>query len=299
MNGAIRIATIFSLVVSAAATPASAQKCVATRGGACSEESSRTSAELVALGANALIGGLTAGVRQWRAEGSFIDAFWRGAVGGTGTYAGKRIVVSDFAGAGILGRGVAAAGASVTRNAAEGKPMFDRLTLPVSFVRFDWRLADGDVRASLDVPGLAAVAGIYMSDVGASLDVTRSLGTGAPVFMARNWTSERGWIGRQILGAVLLRGDAVAGLDHERLLRDALYHERIHVVQYDQISILWNEPLETRVLQKLNSPEWLISRTDLSLIAIGLSGAKFLLPGSLHIWEEEAHFMARTGGPLR
>lgn len=301
MNGRVTAAVIAALVVSVLTTPLAAQTCDGSAGvvrpAGCPslDESFRTSGELVTLGANALIGGLTAGVRQWRADASFLDAFWRGAIGGAGTYAGKRIVASDFTASGVLGRGVAAAGASVARNASEGRPMFDRLTIPVSFVRLHWRPATGNMQASLDLPGIAAIAGIYMSDLGASLDIARSLDTGAPVFLARDWTPERGWAGRQVLGAVLLRGDRPRNADHDRILRHALHHERVHVLQYDQIFILWNEPLETRVLQKLDAPDWLISRFDLSLIAFGLSGAKFALPGALHVWEDEAHFVARTG----
>ncbi|HEX2168151.1 MAG TPA: hypothetical protein VHG09_13035 [Longimicrobiales bacterium] len=289
-------AAILMLLSGACASPLQAQDC--NDGGltriSCLPEASRTSGELLTLGANVAIGGLTAGVRQWRADGSFLDGFWRGAVGGVGTYAGKRIVGADFDGAGILGRSVAAAGASVTRNAADGKPMFDRLTIPIGFVRLDWRPHNGDVHAAFDVAALTTIAGIYMSGLGASLDLRRTLDTGAPVFMARDWEPGLGWAGRQIFGAVLLRGDPPVDPDHAMLLRQALHHERVHVLQYDQSFILWNEPFETRLLRRLGSPDWLASRFDLSLVAVGISGMKFMLPPSLHVWEDEAHFIGRT-----
>lgn len=299
------VAVFTALLLGAGAAPIVAQTCVDLPGGSAQrpcmvvqQGESRATGELLALSVNAAIGGLTAGVRQWQADRSFLDGFWRGALGGVGTYAGKRIVVSDFDGAGLLGRTVAAAGASVTRNASDGRPMFDRLTLPVGFIRFDWRPARGDLHTSFDIPVMAAVAGIYMSDLGASLDIGRTLGTGAPVFMARNWTRERGWSARQIFGSVLLRGDAAVDQDHDRLLEHALYHERIHVLQYDQSSILWNEPFETALLTSLGSPGWLISRFDFSLVAVGVSAGKFLIPSDFHVWEDEAHFMGRTRGGI-
>lgn len=295
------VALLLALLIGASAEPASAQNCFRLQNGGqwtCGPEAeaSRFSGEILTLGVNAAIGGVTAGVRQWRADRSFLEGFWRGAIGGVGTYAGKRIVVSDFDGAGLLGRTVAAAGASVTRNASDGKPMLDRLTIPVAFVRFEWSPARGELHTSLDVAGMGAIAGIYMSGLGPSLDIGRTLDTGAPVFMARDWERWRGWAGRQIFGAVLLRGDEAVEPDHDVLLENALHHERIHVLQYDQSSILWNEPFETAVLKSFNSPDWVISRLDFSMVAVGLSATKFLLPRDVHVWEDEAHFLGRTGG---
>jgi hypothetical protein len=258
---------------------------------------SRTAGELLTLGANMAIGGLTAGIRQWRSDdGSFWNGLWRGALGGAGTYAGKRIVTSDMPGAGLLGRGVAATGASVTRNASEGDPLFDTLVLPVGFVRLHWRPAHGTVQSSFDIPGIAAIAGVYASGLGASLDVARSLDTGAPVFMARDWEHDDGWHGRHIFGAVLLRGDPGDRAGHDALLTRALHHERIHVLQYDQTFILWNEPVEKALLTSLGSPSWVVRSVDLSLYAAALAGVKRFLPRNYQVWEIEADFLARTAG---
>jgi hypothetical protein len=258
---------------------------------------SRTAGDLLTLGANMAIGGLTAGIRQWHSDdGSFWDGLWRGALGGAGTYAGKRIVTSDMPGAGLFGRGVAAAGASVTRNASEGNPLFDTLVLPVGFVRLHWRPAHGTVQSSFDIPGIAAIAGVYASGLGASLDVARSLDTGAPVFMARDWERDDGWHGRHAFGAVLLRGDPADRVDHGALVTLALHHERIHVLQYDQTFILWNEPVEKALLTSLGSPSWVVRSVDLSLYAAALAGVKRFLPRNYQVWEIEADFLARTSG---
>jgi hypothetical protein len=256
------------------------------------------SSELLALGVNVALGGFTAGVRQWRGDGSFLDGLWRGAIGGAGTYAGKRIVTSDFTGSGIVGRGVAAVGASMTRNASEAKPLFDRLILPVGFVRLHWRPVNGDFHASIDVAAVGAIAGIYMSDLGASLDVARTLESGAPVFMARDWQRDSGWSGRHIFGAVLLRGDEVLSYEHEQRLERALHHERVHVLQYDQAFILWNDQIEHALLGALGSPDWVMRRFDLSLTPVAVSGLKVVLPHGLQVWEDEAHMLAGTRGDL-
>lgn len=252
----------------------------------------------MALGANMALGGLTAGIRQWRSDhGSFWDGLWRGAVGGVGMYAGKRLATSETFGAGLLGRGVAAAGASMTRNASEGKPLFDTLILPVGFVRLHWRPAQHDLDTSIDVPNVASIAGIYMSGLGPSLDLLRTLDTGAPVFMARDWDRSVGWHGRHAFGAVLLRGDSPLArtAEHEALVARSLRHERMHVLQYDQAFILWNEPIEQVVHDRLGSPSWLRSM-DLSLYAVGLAGMKAFLPETWQVWELEADFLGRTAG---
>lgn len=287
------------LVLGLIPTHAAAQMCVAIKGPSVPcpvSPESRVTGDLLALGANVAVGGLTAGIRQWRSDdGSFWDGLWRGAIGGVGMYAGKRIVASETFGAGMLGRGVAAAGASMTRNASEGKPLFDTLILPVGFVRLHWQPARRELRSSFDVPNIAAIAGIYVSGLGPSLDIARTLDTGAPVFMARDWDRTVGWHGRHVFGAVLLRGDAPLGssAEHDALVTRSLHHERIHVLQYDQAFILWNEPVEKAVLARLGSPSWLQSM-DLSLYAVGVAGLKSFLPPNWQLWEIEADFLART-----
>jgi hypothetical protein len=300
MNGrrVIAVATVATLVFSARPPGLEAQFCVPP-GSSCAGEQpaeSRVSGELLAAGVNIAIGGLTAGVRQWRADGSFLDGLWRGALGGAGTYAGKTIVASDFMGAGLLGRSVAAAGASITRNASEGRPTFDRLILPFGFVRLHWRPSHGDVHASFDVPGIAAIAGIYLSDLGADLNLGRTLDSGAPVFMARDGDSGRTWSGRQVFGAVILRADAWGLLDDDPLLTLALRHERIHVLQHDQAYILWTEPIDHALLNRFGSPAWLVRHVDLSMSGTAASALKLALPRSFQVWEDEAHFMSGTGG---
>jgi hypothetical protein len=246
------------------------------------------------LAVNVALAGLTAGIRQWRSGGSFVDGLWRGGLGGAGTYAGKLIVTADAPGAGLAGRAVAAAGASVSRNAADGVPMFHRLVIPVGFVRMHWEPATGNFHTSIDVTGAGAVIGSYFAGVGASLDMRRTLSSGAPVFMAREWESDWGWHARHVAGTIVLRGDSPDDLRHDRFIARALAHEQIHVLQYDQAWILWSEPVERRALRALGASPLLVRSVDLSLHAGVLLGLNALIPYDARPWEREADILSGT-----
>src|SRR5690606_5020089 len=74
--------------------------------------------EFTVLGFNAVLGGLTAGIRQWRSGRSFSDGCSRGFRGGGVVYAWKRSAAERCPSAGLIGRGVAGAGGSIVRNAS-------------------------------------------------------------------------------------------------------------------------------------------------------------------------------------
>ncbi|HSJ05791.1 MAG TPA: hypothetical protein VK936_03745 [Longimicrobiales bacterium] len=246
------------------------------------------------LAVNVALAGLTAGVRQWRSGGSFLDGLWRGGLGGAGTYAGKLIVTADAPGAGFAGRAVAAAGASVSRNASDGLPSFHRLVIPAGFVRMHWEPAAGNFHTSIDVTGAGAVVGSYLAGMGASLDMRRTLSSGAPVFMAREWESNWGWHARHVAGTIVLRGDSPDDIRHDRFIARALAHEQVHVIQYDQAWILWSEPVERRALKALGASPLLVRSVDLSLHAGVLLGLNALIPYAARPWEREADILSGT-----
>lgn len=249
---------------------------------------------VTALGVNVAIGGLTAGIRQWRKDGSFLDGLWRGGLGGVGSYAGKLLAGSDIPGGGLAGRGIAGAGASVSRNAADGRPLFDRLVLPVGPLRLHWQPSAGTVHASFDAAGFAAITGSYISSIGASLDLKRSLSSGAPVFMAREWESDWGWQARHVAGTILLRGDESHNPEHDRFLTFALAHERVHMLQYDQAYILWSEPVERSALRALGAPPFVVRSLDLSLQSIAVLSLNAVIPYDARPWEKEADLLSGT-----
>ena len=68
------------------------------------EDTSPWLTEVGFVGINAVLGGVTAGVTSLIRGNSFSDAFTAGALGGTMSYAGKRVAASRFYGAGLIGR---------------------------------------------------------------------------------------------------------------------------------------------------------------------------------------------------
>ena len=218
-----------------------------TSTGECRLDAPSWGGEFAAFSANALIGGLTAGVRQAVKGESFGDAFVRGALGGAVTYGGKRLAVERFTGAGVLGRQVAAVGNSVARNAGDGIGMIDQLRLPLGplwFVVDTRRDAPRRVQPRIDVMTTAyTIYGIVEENL--ELDFGTSLETGTPVFRTNN---------RLIIDddSIEIGGSALAGTLYladirvwsEELRRETLAHELTHVLQSDQIFTLISDPLE-------------------------------------------------------
>jgi hypothetical protein len=228
------------------------------------------------VAANMAIGGLTAGVRQWWNGGSLRDGMWRGALGGAGSYAGKRIAAGEGFEAGLVGRVVAATGASVTRNASEGKPSFERLVLPFGPVRLRWRPAESEWVPSLDLVGLGTLAWAYLGGMGASLDLGLSVGSGAPVFRASEPIEARGI---KAAGTIVL----------ERSYSNrSLRHERVHLLQYDQAYILWSEPAERKLMAGLGIPDEVARHLDLSLHAGAVAALSRWIDYDDRPWEFEA-----------
>ncbi|HSL71144.1 MAG TPA: hypothetical protein VK864_12940, partial [Longimicrobiales bacterium] len=141
--------------------------------------------QVTALGANALFGGLTAGVLQELRGGSFKDGFTRGVLGGSVTYVGKRVAGRRFDGAGLAGREISAVGASIVRNASAGRPTFESLILPLGPVNFHLSPKTRDLFVSLDVIGAAFL--VYgLAEPELHFQVGESISAGAPVFHTDN-----------------------------------------------------------------------------------------------------------------
>lgn len=214
--------------------------------------------QFTVLSGNALVSGLTAGLIHWlRHDGDFADAFVRGAAGGAVVYAGKRITVERFDGAGFLGREVAAVGTSLVHNASAGRAALDRLLLPAGPVHviLDRRARGGyDVRARLDLIATGTLVWAATQDE-LEFDGHASLSAGAPVFRAPGLLFDPvgGDLDRStgvtIAGTILLSDIPRFGQSY----LDRVYaHERLHVLHTDYFSGAWGEPME----------EWLEERYD-------------------------------------
>ncbi len=209
--------------------------------------------EVTFLGANTLIGALTGGLVQALGGGSFSDGFTRGALGGAIIYAGKRLSVGRFAGAGWIGREVAAVGTSIVRNASTGVPNLHRLVLPLGPLRVHFQ-ANGDqvVNVKLDLLELVALAGA-VAEPALTLEVGRTFSAGAPVFLAEHRTIVHNGDrvnGLTQGGTILLSGRGVDDLE------STFAHERVHVIQLDFLSQAWFLPLE----------EWIFRNTPLAAL---------------------------------
>jgi hypothetical protein len=252
--------------------------------------------EFATMSANAVLGGVTAGLRRQWQGGDFSDAFVRGALGGALGYGGKRLAIERFDGAGFLGRQVAAVGSSFVRNAAEGVPLLDRLNLPAYLVRLEIRprAATGPrVQPRLDVATAIWTSYSIIED-DLHFEPGKSLSAGALVFETDGKIfGEQGdttnAIGRAEVGVVFLAGVPQFG---EAQLAEAFAHERVHTIQFDQAYEYWTDPLEaaaTRFLGAQRFGRYIDLNASTELIRLFGSGLEY----ADRPWELEARWLAR------
>jgi hypothetical protein len=262
----------------------------------CPIDPPRWTGELAVLGANAIVGGVTAGLAQRRVGGSFRDGFTRGFLGGTVVYGGKRVASERFPGAGLLGREVAAVGNSMVHNAAENRGTFDRLVLPVWIGRlYVDRDGAGGVRVTPRLDLMATfwtVHGVFEEEL--RFDAGRTLSAGTPVFMTDNRHIVVGGddAGGVTAAGVLYLSDVPAFGEFRgpRLFA----HERIHALQMDQIFLTWTRPLERALLATLPGGDRLSRYVDINLSTEFLFGLTLLFPEhGDRPWEIEAIYLAR------
>lgn len=196
--------------------------------------------DLTYFSVNALLGGLTAGLVS-RARGRpFLEPFSRGLLGGSISYAGKRLSGSLVPGAGLVGRQVAATGSSVVRNAAFGDAFLDTLFVPMGPGRLHVPLdSRGPPTFRVDLEEMVWLAYALTRDH-LSLDAGESLSSGTFVFIGdeRLRGEDDNALGRAAPGVISIRRTDDA--------RDArtLAHERVHIAQLDQLKLLFGLPVE-------------------------------------------------------
>jgi hypothetical protein len=241
------------------------------------------------FGINALLGGLTAGVRsQVRGDG-FGRAFVVGAAGGGVNYGGKLLSVEPAWGAGLTGRQVASVGSSMVRNASEGRGPFEEVLLPLGPARFLVPIREPSAtRLRFDVGGLVVFAW-YLAESDSRLDLSASLSAGGPVFRTERIRSHN-WYGNNTAGVILLRDNAPT----DRFTPEMVFaHERVHLLQYDFAMHAWSAPAERWLLRPLPGGRWLTDRADLGVVLLPVL---MLVNGHVDYddrpWEREAHFFS-------
>lgn len=243
--------------------------------------------ELTAGALNALLGGVTSAALRFVRGEPVWDAFWQGAIGGGLTYAGKRVAVERFYGAGLVGRQVASVGGSVTRNAAAGRGALDELVLPAGPVRL--YISDRGITPRLDLATLVT-AGAFMLTYDARLDPGASLSAGALIFRG-----DSPMPGLTSAGAMVVWSD-MPSTEGPRLMA----HERVHILQYDQMFLSWGEELERWTARQ--APAGLGGALDhfdfgVSVLGIG-TGLSLALTYRARPWETEAYFLAQRAYPV-
>ncbi len=299
---ALRAGAIVALlcVADAAAMPVAAQ-CLPTPlppevAPPCNQRYPRWTGEATSLGVNALLGGISAGVLRELRGGSFRDGFFRGAVGGSMIYVSKRVVAGEFDGAGLIGRELGAVGASVVRNAGEGRGMFEELVLPIGPSRLYVNTQRGAVRLVPDLTAIAwTISGIVEPEL--RLDWRESLSSGTPVFFADDRiiiiSADSNHVGGLTNSGVIMLANVPAfGPDVARI---NLKHERVHVVQEDQVFLTITDPFEDWVVGKLPyAGGFLVKHVDINLATSLFEVIGGWLPEFLdRPWETEAVFRAR------
>lgn len=265
------------------------------QGGTSSHAPARWPEEAGLLSANALLSGVAAGLVQSARGGSFADGFTRGAAGGVGVYAGKRIAAARWSGAGLLGRQVASVGSSVVWNAGAGRPSFEQVAMPVGPVRFYVRTSGPGprVRARVDAVALASTA-YAASRPELRWDARRSLSDGVMVFRAPEHelrlAGEDAWAlaypGTIILGA---------GAQHPENAVYIASHERVHIAQADQIYLALGRPLQDAAASRSGAARWLSRWVDVDVTVAAVTAAAWLAgttPGA-RPWEVEATYLSK------
>jgi hypothetical protein len=262
--------------------------------GPCLERYPSWAGELAVLGGNAFLGGISAGVVHRLRGGSFSDAFVRGIGGGAVVYGGKRIASERFGGAGLVGRQVAAVGSSMVHNAAAGRGPVEQLMLPVGPLWLQLQAEAPRVSARLDIVSAGwLIAGVLHPEL--KFDAGMSISSGAHVFVA----SDRIIATTDTLHAhgitepgFIAMGDVPAFGRH--VSRQVFQHERVHVLQMDQVFLQTTRPAEQRLFREVPGLRRLSRYVELNLSGalLGLLGAgidDFLD----RPWETEAIFLSR------
>jgi hypothetical protein len=241
---------------------------------------------------NVVLGGVTgAGLRVLRG-GSLrqgLASGIAGAAGGALVYAGKRVAVQRWDGAGFVGREVAAVGSSVVWNAAAGRGVADRLVLPVGLVRLYLAADEGfRVTPKLDLSSTVAIA---VATLNGGIDWERSASAGTPVFH-RSEPYTRAQVRAQQAAGVITYRDPLARSGPSEGSLQSLAHEQVHVIQRDQSFLFWSEPAEAALLGSTRAGRALRRHLDVGFDVAASALVKQVVTYELRPWEREAYLLS-------
>jgi hypothetical protein len=255
------------------------------------EDTSPWLTEVGFVGINAVLGGVTAGVTSLIRGNSFSDAFTAGALGGTMSYAGKRVAASRFYGAGLIGRQVGAVGASLTRAASTEEELFDSVLLPLGPLRLQLR-----PRALADTRVLVDLSDVYWLAYGTvhdemDLDLSESLSAGVAVFRTeRAIATGEPYPGGRANGRMTGGAVIVSSWSHMPI-EDVLAHERVHVLQHDFFAISMGYELERWAMSVVGVDDVPVIRHLLPGVAVWMPAFPLRGLGNYDLLEAEAEFL--------
>jgi len=248
--------------------------------------------ELLVLGVNVALGGLTAGATRALAGGSFWEGFSGGALGGGTVYIGKRIVATNQPLAGWAGRELAAVGSSAIANVAFGRGAYDRLVFPVGPIRLYLDAPPHrQVRPKLDLAAtLLTIQAATDHDV--SFSVEESLLAGAIVFAIKP-NANVGYRGSQSAGVLRSKAGLYEVTAFPVNGEAVLAHELVHAIQYDFSFIAWAEPAESWLMTRIPRGAWFHRYLDLGLNVPVWWGLNSAIKYENRPWEREAVTLVR------
>jgi len=255
------------------------------------------STELAVIGANALLGGVTAGMTALVNGRPFLRAFGLGAAGGAIAYGGKRFMSwHGIPGAGLAGRFFGATGASIVRNGAAGRGAFDLMLLPMGPFTLYLRPPNDSTNAPIKINLVRAAyftALVIRDDF--RLDWHASLNAATPVFERPGKVifrrDDRVTLGLAVCGTVIVGDPSSMPLVNPTPYGELLAHERVHTVQGDFMEIAWTGPIEQWLLGALPGGAWLRRYVEPGFLGLAIAAAGLAaLPGDASPWEKEAEY---------
>jgi hypothetical protein len=247
---------------------------------------------------NVALGAVTGGGLRILRGGSLregLTAGLAGAAGGALVYAGKRVAVQCWDGAGFAGREVAAVGSSVVWNASAGRGVVDRLVLPIGPVRL-YVASDNGLRVTpkLDVSSTVAIA---VAALNGEVDWERSVSAGAPVFYRSEPYGGSSEVRGQHAAGVITYRDRLGRSAPSESRLETLTHEQVHVIQRDQSFLFWSEPAEAALLGSTRVGRALQRHLDVGLDVAAKALVKQVVGYELRPWEREAHLLSESSMP--
>jgi hypothetical protein len=244
------------------------------------------------------LGGVTAGVLcAFRGE-NILRGIVAGLSGGALDYAGKRIVVQPFDGAGLLGRQVASFGNSIIRNASDARPLLDEVILTLGPIPGRLIVTPSRATKVRPVVDLVSFGGMVygLVDSRYSFQWGASWSSGAAVFLDRTPLGPAAFsaITNSDPNAGVAVGSNIYLTRYAVLDPSTLPHERVHVLQFDFLAAAWGDRLDTAIMSERAAGLDRYVKLNLLPATLGLINRAIVFPSERDglPWEIEAHSLA-------